>query len=113
MGVLWLFQQPGLQSLSQSLVPVVLAVAFVLLPRSFILTAVLGSSRRARDFAHSRGMLAQSPSVPQRRSAARLIDELEVRRFFWAAVLVWYWAYWELTAASSWPRRLLRPLSCG
>ncbi len=48
MGVLWLFQQPGLQSLSQSLVPVVLAVAFVLLPRSLILTAVLGSSRRAQ-----------------------------------------------------------------
>jgi iron(III) transport system permease protein len=99
MGVLWLFQQPGLQSLSQSLVPVVLAVAFVLLPRSLILTAVLGSSRRAQA-AHCARMLAQSPSAPQRRSAARLIDELEVRRFFWAAVLVWYWAYWELTAPS-------------
>jgi ABC-type Fe3+ transport system permease subunit len=99
MGVLWLFQQPGLQSLSQSLVPVVLAVAFVLLPRSLILTAVLGSGRRAQA-AHCARMLAQSPSAPQRRSAARLIDELEVRRFFWAAVLVWYWAYWELTAPS-------------
>jgi iron(III) transport system permease protein len=99
MGVLWLFQQPGLQSLSQSLVPVVLAVAFVLLPRSLILTAVLGSSRRAQA-AHCARMLAQSPSAPERRAAARLIDELEVRRFFWAAVLVWYWAYWELTAPS-------------
>ena len=99
MGVLWLFQQPGLQSLSQSLVPVVLAVAFVLLPRSLILTAMLGSSRRAQA-AHCARMLAQSPSAPQRRAAARLIDELEVRRFFWAGVLVWYWAYWELTAPS-------------
>jgi ABC-type spermidine/putrescine transport system permease subunit II len=99
MGVLWLFQQPGLQSLSQSLVPVVLAVAFVLLPRSLILTAMLGSSRRAQA-AHCARMLAQSPSAPQRRAAARLIDELEVRHFFWAGVLVWYWAYWELTAPS-------------
>jgi hypothetical protein len=60
---------------------------------------VLGSGRRAQA-AHCARLLAQSPSSPLRRSAARLIDELEVRRFFWAAVLVWYWAYWELTAPS-------------
>jgi len=99
LGILWLFQLPGLQALSQSLVPLILAVTLVLLPRSLILTAVLGSGRRAQA-AHCARLLAQSPSSPQRRSAARLIDELEVRRFFWAAVLVWYWAYWELTAPS-------------
>ncbi len=99
LAILWLFQLPGLQALSQSLVPLVLAVTLVLLPRSLILTAVLGSGRRAQA-AHCARLLAQSPSLPQRRSAARLIDELEVRRFFWAAVLVWYWAYWELTAPS-------------
>jgi hypothetical protein len=98
-GILWLFQRPGLQSLSQSLVPLILAVTLALLPRSLILTAVLGSGRRAQA-AHCARMLAQSPSVPQRRAAARLIDELEVRRFFWAAVLIWYWAYWEMTAPS-------------
>jgi hypothetical protein len=99
LATLWLFQLPGLQALSQSLVPLILAVSLVLLPRSLILTAVLGSGRRAQA-AHCARLLAQSPSAPQRRSAARLIDELEVRRFFWAAVLVWYWAYWELTAPS-------------
>jgi ABC-type Fe3+ transport system permease subunit len=99
LATLWLFQLPGLQALSQSLVPLILAVSLVLLPRSLILTAVLGSGRRAQA-AHCARLLAQSPSMPQRRSAARLIDELEVRRFFWAAVLVWYWAYWELTAPS-------------
>jgi ABC-type Fe3+ transport system permease subunit len=99
LGILWLFQLPGLQALSQSLVPLVLAVTLVLLPRSLILTAVLGSGRRAQA-AHCARLLAQSRSSPQRRSAARLIDELEIRRFFWAAVLVWYWAYWELTAPS-------------
>ena len=99
MGMLWLFQLPGLRGLSQSLVPLILAATLVLLPRSFILTAVLGSGRRAQA-AHCARMLAQSPSAPQRHSAARLIDELEIRRFFWAAVLVWYWAYWELTAPS-------------
>jgi hypothetical protein len=99
LAVLWLFQLPGLQALSQSLVPLILAVTLVVLPRSLILTAVLGSGRRAQA-AHCARLLARSPSVPQRRSAARLIDELEVRRFFWAAVLVWYWAYWELTAPS-------------
>jgi len=99
LGILWLFQLPGLQALSQSLVPLILAVTLVLLPRSFILTAILGSGRRAQA-AHCARMLAQSPSALQRRSAARLIDELEIRRFFWAAVLVWYWAYWELTAPS-------------
>jgi ABC-type Fe3+ transport system permease subunit len=99
LGILWLFQLPGLQAFSQSLVPLILAVTLVLLPRSLILTAVLGSGRRAQA-AHCAHLLAQSPSAPQRRAAARLIDELEVRRFFWAAVLVWYWAYWELTAPS-------------
>jgi ABC-type Fe3+ transport system permease subunit len=99
MGILWLFQLPVLEQLSQSLVPLILAATLVLLPRSLILTAVLGSGRRAQA-AHCARLLAQSPAGPQRRSAARLIDELEVRRFFWAAVLVWYWAYWELTAAS-------------
>lgn len=99
LGILWLFQRPGWQSLSQSLVPLILAVTLALLPRSLILTAVLGSGRRAQA-AHCARMLAQSPSVPQRRAAARLIDELEVRRLFWAAVLVWYWAYWEMTAPS-------------
>jgi hypothetical protein len=97
--ILGLFQLPGLSVLSQSLVPLILAVTLVLLPRSLILTAVLGSGRRAQA-AHCARLLAQSPSVSQRSSAARLIDELEVRRFFWAAVLVWYWAYWELTAPS-------------
>jgi len=75
------------------------AVTLALLPRSLILTAVLGSGRRAQA-AHCARMLAQSPSVSQRRAAARLIDELEVRRLFWAAVLIWYWAYWEMTAPS-------------
>jgi hypothetical protein len=99
MGILWIFQLPGPQTLAQSLVPLILATTLVLLPRSFILTAVLGSGRRAQS-AHCARMLAQSPSSGQRRAAARLIDELEVRRFFWAAVLIWYWAYWELTAPS-------------
>jgi hypothetical protein len=99
LGILWLFQLPGLQAFSQTLVPLILVVTLVLLPRSFILTAVLGSGRRAQA-AYCARLLAQSPSAPQRHSAARLIDELEVRRFFWAAVLVWYWAYWELTAPS-------------
>jgi ABC-type Fe3+ transport system permease subunit len=99
LGILWLFQLPVLQTLSQSLVPLILAVTLLLLPRSLILAAVLGSGRRAQA-AHCARMLAQSPSASQRRSAARLIDELEVRRFFWAAVLVWYWAYWEMTAPS-------------
>jgi ABC-type Fe3+ transport system permease subunit len=99
LGMLWLFQLSGLQAFSQSLVPLILAVTLVLLPRSLILTAVLGSGRRPQA-AHCARLLAQSPSAPQRRLAARLIDELEVRRFFWAAVLVWYWAYWELTAPS-------------
>jgi iron(III) transport system permease protein len=99
LGILGLFQLPGLQALSQSLVPLILAVTLVVLPRSLILTAVLGSGRRAQA-AHCARMLAQSPSAPQRHRAAGLIDELEVRRFFWAAILVWYWAYWELTAPS-------------
>jgi ABC-type Fe3+ transport system permease subunit len=99
LGVLWLFQRSVLLMFSQSLAPLTLAVTLVLLPRSFILTAVLGSGRRA-EAAYCARILAHSPSMSQRQSAARLIDELEVRRFFWAAVLVWYWAYWELTAPS-------------
>jgi ABC-type Fe3+ transport system permease subunit len=99
LGILWLFRRSALLMFSQSLVPLILTVTLVLLPRSFLLATVLGSGRRAQA-AYCAQMLAQSPVASQRRSAARLIDELEVRRFFWAAVLVWYWAYWELTAPS-------------
>jgi ABC-type Fe3+ transport system permease subunit len=99
LGILWLFQLPGMESLSQSLVPLIVAVTLILLPRSLIVVAALGPGRRAQS-AHCARLLAQSPAASQRRSAARLVDELEVRRFFWAGVLVWYWAYWELTPAS-------------
>ena len=36
----------------------------------------------------------------------RLTDDLETKALFWSGVLVWYWAYWEMT-----PPAMLAPPS--
>ena len=97
--ILGLFQLPGFRALSQSLVPVILALVLFVLPRAAVVFAVTGVSRRTQA-AHTAWMLARSPSADRRRSAARLIDDLEIKGIFWSTVLVWYWAYWEMTPAS-------------
>jgi len=97
--ILGLFQLPGFRVLSQSLVPVILALVLFVLPRAAVVFAVTGVSRRTQA-AHSAWMLARSPSADHRRAAARLIDDLQIKGIFWSTVLVWYWAYWEMTPAS-------------
>ena len=49
--ILWFFQRPGLQGLSQSLVPLILAVSLALLPRSLILVAPPRPRRGGHRFA--------------------------------------------------------------
>jgi hypothetical protein len=99
LAILGLFQLPGFRALSQSLVPLILALVLFVLPRAVVLFAVAGVARRTHA-AHSAWMLVQSPDREQRVAGARLVDELQTRGLFWSAVLVWYWCYWELTPAS-------------
>jgi hypothetical protein len=99
LAILALFQLPGFRGLSQSLVPLIFALALFVLPRAVILFAVAGISRRT-PAAHSAWLLVHSPDRRQRTTGVRLIDELQTGAIFWSAVLVWYWCYWELTPAS-------------
>jgi len=103
--ILGLFQMPGLRRLSESLVPLLAALVLFVLPRAIVVLAVTGSTKR-REGAHCAWLLAESPSAAQRSSAGRLIDDLDAKSLFWSAVLVWYWAYWEMI-----PSALLAPPS--
>jgi hypothetical protein len=99
LAILGLFQLPGFRVLSESLVPLILALVLFVLPRAVILFAVAGITRRTQS-AHCAWMLVASPEAAQRRTGAGLVDDLQVKAAFWSAVLVWYWCYWELTPAS-------------
>jgi iron(III) transport system permease protein len=99
LAILGLFQLPGFRVLSESLVPLILALVLFVLPRAVILFAVAGITRRTQS-AHCAWMLVASPEAGQRRTGAGLIDDLQIKAAFWSAVLVWYWCYWELTPAS-------------
>jgi hypothetical protein len=99
LAILGLFQLPGFRVLSDSLVPLILALVLFVLPRAVILFAVAGITRRTQS-AHCAWMLVASPEAAQRRTGAGLVDDLQFKAAFWSAVLVWYWCYWELTPAS-------------
>lgn len=99
LAILGLFQLPGFRVLSESLVPLILALVFFVLPRAVILFAVAGITRRTQSV-HCAWMLVASPEAAQRRTGAGLVDDLQFKGAFWSVVLVWYWCYWELTPAS-------------
>ena len=69
LAILGLFQLPGFRVLSESLVPLILALVLFVLPRAVILFAVAGITRRTQS-AHCAWMLVASPEAAQRRTGA-------------------------------------------
>jgi ABC-type Fe3+ transport system permease subunit len=86
-------QLPGLISLRDTPVPLVFTLGLVLLPMAFVLKRVLELTGY-RSGLHLARLMAQS------RSARDLIWRLSTSGKFWSLVLLFIWAYWDLTASA-------------
>ncbi|HEX9047800.1 MAG TPA: hypothetical protein VF988_12305 [Verrucomicrobiae bacterium] len=91
--VLAAVQWPGLVWLRDTPAPLVLTLALVLLPMALVLKRVLDLTR-PQSALHLAGLL--NPS----RSARELTWRLSTSGKFWALVLLFIWAYWDLTASA-------------
>jgi ABC-type Fe3+ transport system permease subunit len=87
------FQLPGLISLRNTPVPLVFALGLVLLPMALVLKRVLELTRH-RSALHLTTLLQKSRAVRE------LIWRLRTSGKFWAMVLLFVWAYWDLTASA-------------
>lgn len=87
------FQQPGLIELRDTPVPLVLSLGLVLLPLALVLKRVLDLTRH-RSALHLTALMQKSPA------ARDLTWRLGTSGKFWALVLLFIWAYWDLTASA-------------
>jgi ABC-type Fe3+ transport system permease subunit len=86
-------QLPRLISLRDTPVPLVFTLGLVLLPMAFVLKRVLELTGY-RSGLHLARLMAQS------RSARDLIWRLSTSGKFWSLMLLFVWAYWDLTASA-------------
>ena len=93
LAVLAAVQLPGLIKLRDTPAPLVFALGLVLLPMAFVLQRVLALTRQ-RSALHLAALLQKS------RAARELTWRLSTSGKFWAMVLLFVWAYWDLTAGS-------------
>lgn len=91
--VLAAVQWPGLIYLRDTPVPLVFTLGLVLLPMALVLNRVLELTRR-------RSALHLTALMPGSRAAGELIWRLRTSGTFWAVVLLFVWAYWDLTASA-------------
>ena len=101
--VLQMFQSDLLAPLGETPVRVVLAMTLLLLPRAILLALLL---RSPAEPVHASLLLRASPWASQRDSGRTLYWELATSGHFWMLVVLFVWAYWELTAPA-----LLAPAS--
>jgi ABC-type Fe3+ transport system permease subunit len=97
LAILQIFQSDLLAALSETPIRVVLAVTLLLLPRAILLGLLLRAIRPAEPIYLAR-LLRAAPSAAQRDSGRNLFWELSTAGHFWALVVLFVWAYWELTA---------------
>lgn len=91
--VLAAFQLRGLISLRNTPVPLVFTLGLLLLPMALVLKWVLELTRH-RSALHLAVLMQKS------RAARELIWRLRTSGKFWAMVLLFVWAYWDLTASA-------------
>jgi ABC-type Fe3+ transport system permease subunit len=91
--VLTAVQFPGLISLRDTPVPLVFTLGLVLLPMALVLKRVLELTRQ-----HS--ALHLTSLLPKTRAVRGLVWRLRTSGQFWAMVLLFVWAYWDLTASA-------------
>lgn len=91
--VLAAVQLPGLISLRDTPVPLVFTLGLVLLPMALVLKRVLELTR-PRSALHLTALMQKS------RALRELTWRLRTSGKFWAMVLLFVWAYWDLTASA-------------
>jgi ABC-type Fe3+ transport system permease subunit len=93
LAVLAAVQLPGLISLRDTPAPLVFTLGLVLLPMALVLKRVLELTRH-RSALHLTALMQKSRAVRE------LNWRLDMGGEFWALVLLFAWAYWDLTASS-------------
>jgi len=97
--VQFLFLRHALNWAYDTPIPIVIALVALILPFALLLRILLRAFRQGEAL-HSATLLRVSPQSGVRRAAARLVWRLKTRRHFWAAFLLFYLAYFELTASA-------------
>jgi ABC-type Fe3+ transport system permease subunit len=91
--VLTAVQLPGLISLRNTPIPLVFTLGMILLPIALVLKRVL-------EMTAHRSALHLTTLMQKSRAARELTWTLGTSGKFWALVLLFTWAYWDLTASS-------------
>jgi len=102
--LMWLFQQPGMQLLWDTWLPMLVGQSLLMLPRAWVLVLVLKSTV-SPEALHSAALL-KSGQPRHRQSALQLLWSLSHARWMLAAVVLCHWCTWDVTTAS-----ILRPVS--
>jgi ABC-type Fe3+ transport system permease subunit len=93
LAVLAAVQLPGLLSLRDTPVPLVVTLGLILVPTAFVLNRVL-------ELTGNRSGLHLALLMPKARPARELTWKLSTSGKFWAIALLFVWAYWDLTASA-------------
>jgi ABC-type Fe3+ transport system permease subunit len=93
LAVLAAVQSPGLISLRDTPVPLVFTLGLILLPMALVLKRVL-------ELAGHHSALHLTTLLPTSRAVQGLVWRLRTSGPFWATVLLFVWAYWDLTASA-------------
>jgi iron(III) transport system permease protein len=93
LAVLAAVQLPGLLSLRDTPVPLVVTLALILLPLGYVLKRVL-------ELTAYRSGLHLATLMQKSRPARDLKWRLRTSGKFWTVVLLFVWAYWDLTASA-------------
>ncbi len=95
----FLFQRRALNWAYDTPIPAVIALVALVLPFAMLLRILLRAFRRGESL-HSATLLRASDSASVRRAASSLLWRMKTGRLFWAAFLLFYLAYFELTASA-------------
>ena len=97
--VLAAFQLPALRTLYDTPLPLLLALGLLLFPFALLLRVLFAVSRPAAAV-HAASLLEVSSSQQVVRKSRRTLWEMRSRGLFWVAFVLFWWGYFELTAAS-------------
>jgi ABC-type Fe3+ transport system permease subunit len=93
LAVLAAVQLPGLLSLRDTPLPLLVTLGLVLLPMALVLKRVL-------ELTGYRSALQLAALMPKSHAARDLTWRLSASGKFWSVVLLFMWAYWDLTASA-------------
>lgn len=102
--LLTLFQLPGIRSLYDTWLPMLLGSAISVLPRAVLTVALLNTLSQHYSL-HSARLLLASADSKVRQTAQHLIWRLRSFGWFIAGIVVTHWCFWDVTVAS-----ILRPV---